>query len=1003
MGGPGLAYSDRLETGATQGRSHTAADRFAGGSVGMYNRRNMDVRNQSIGGVESALRTRTSIVVGLCLAAGVCWAGAPTRAEQVIESGGIQVSVGPWSGGVRIALDGVTVSKGSHMVVTKPPWSPHYYLGPDADVVGKAVCETVDGGVRLRMDHRGGGGEFVGEDTITITPAGSVERVFEGRFTLAEGEALLQWCMAEVNPVLIVGRPYRAELIGGGVREGIVPVTAKAAEVEPSTLTKGMRSIEFDSRIGPIRIEMEGPGQPICYDFRKNRWSEASKPYFWLGELGWRIRKGSPVRYRMVMHLPPSQGELGSGKAVQARAKTTPRKDAQTYPLDEPLTIIPRPKEMKAFQRGFGVGMAEEVIVTSAPDELVATAIRPAVEELDAFLRRRVGAGARLYTGPAAPASPVITFGEAVESDRLPAEGYLLSVGGDGVFVRAKDCAGFMHAVQTLKQLVAVTADGRAFFRAVSIRDWPSLPFRGVHMFTGGKGPKLHEKLIRDVIAACKMNRIVLQSEYIEWESHPELHHPEYGMPKDEVRGLLNLCHEFGIEVIPLVMSLGHCQWMFETGHHADLAEDPDAQWAYCVTNPKTYEFIYEIYDEALGLFKPKYFHIGHDEFHHRGRVPFRESSKPYTVEELFTMDTIRHHRWFAERGVKLMMWGDMLLGIDEGPDACHAESPASAKKLRAELPKDIFVADWHYVDTAPERYTNLAAFKADGFDTVASTWNRPGNITNFAKAAYDNGSRGLLQTTWAGYSLDPGRFEASMGQYAAYVLAAEAAWNADDPPDPESYPFESRFLDLMELSSLTPANRVGWTADLSEVYNRPLAARDSAGWFGFGKTHDLSIVPGGLVRFKGLSFELGRPGDPASNSALVMRGRLANDASLPAAAEIAVGAKADQLAILHACNFADERGDKVGEYEIAYVDGETATTELVYGDNILAYTDLSAAAAAPVVWSGRNAAGQQVALRVLLWANPHPHREIRSFGVRSAGGPASPILLGLTGLIESE
>ena len=64
-------------------------------------------------------------------------------------------------------------------------------------------------------------------------------------------------------------------------------------------------------------------------------------------------------------------------------------------------------------------------------------------------------------------------------------------------------------------------------------------------------------------------------------------------------------------------------------------------------------------------------------------RFPHRESSKPYTVEHLFTMDTLRHWEWFKDRGIKVMMWGDMLLGKGEGPDACHAASTESAAELR--------------------------------------------------------------------------------------------------------------------------------------------------------------------------------------------------------------------------------------------------------------------------------------------------------------------------------
>ena len=987
----------------------------------------------------------------------VALAADPPR--HVLEAGSVQVVVEPWNRGVSILLDGVLVSRGSNMVITRPPWAPHYYLGPDAEAVRSATPEQIDGGVRLRMIHRGQNGVFVGEETITVTPDNRVERIIEGRFTKDEGEALIQWQMAGINPALIVGRKYKALLKGGEVHEEVVPVVAGSADVGPSTLAKRFESIEFDSRIGPIRVEVETDQNTICYDYRKNRWSDPSRPLFWLGDMGSRFRKGQPIRYRIVFQLPSVAGEFRGGKAMQTRAVIKPRTDAQTYPLDDPPRIIPRPKKA-TFAGGYAVAndISQVPFVCVRPKSYLKNQpdMSAAMEALRRYWQERFSSEARRAApgtgdGPASAGLSMVSFEAVPAGAEIPPEGYELVVAPDEIRVRAADPRGAMYAVQTLKQLTSVGTDGGLRVRCGQIRDWPSLSFRGVHMFTGGQGADLHEKLLRNVIGALKMNRLVLEAEYVEWDSHPEIHHPEYGMSKQDARRVLKVCDELGIEVIPLVMSLGHCQWMFETGHNRELAEDPQAKWAYCVTNPKTYDFIYAIYEEAIELFKPKCFHIGHDEFHHRGRVPYRESSMKYTVEDLFVMDTLRHHEWFARRGVRLMMWGDMLLGQGEGPDACHAASLEAARKLRGQLPKDILIADWHYVDTDPKKFVNLEAFGGDGFQTVAATWYRPGNITNFAQAAHDRKSEGLLQTTWAGYSLDPGRFQKELHQYAAYVLAAEAAWNADRPPDPATYPFASHFLDLIGMSSLKPANRSGWTADLREAYNYPLAAGDADGWFGLGPDYDLASVPGGPVRFKGLAFDLANPADPSTPSAIVLCGRLTRGMSLPVAVEIALGKTADQLAlqsrgtgslgssraaateyspgrseaqpwvagqqtsqpptgateapgavvlaVLHATNFACRSGTKVGEYWLNYEDGQAACVNLVYGRNVLAYTDLSAAVEAPLVWSGTNAAGQGVGLRALIWDNPHPEKVIRSLTIRSSGAAASLLVLGVTGI----
>jgi len=941
-----------------------------------------------------------SLVVAGVLACGVSVADSP---RQELSAGDVSVRVEPWPRGMRITLGGIEVIKHSDFVVTKPPWAPHYYLGPSADAVSTATREQVDGAETLRLEHRGEDESFAATETITLHADGRVEQVFEGRFLKEEGEALIQWRMGALNPTLIIGCAYRALGADGEMVRGTVPVRATSSEVQASTLAKGFSAIEFDSRLGPLRIEIESACEPIVYDFRKSRWATSEDPHFWFGDLGTRFKQGDTLRYRVVYRLQGLRGRGATAKVVRGEARIQPRKAAQDYPREERPTIIPRPKEATFGEGEFVLGRSGEtvasvsiIVPSKAADRELAM---PAVRLLSGILRDEHGVKTRMVRPVGVPPESAIWFGRVSGDEDLPPEGYVLRVSSNKIRVCAGDRHGFLNAVQTLRQLVGMAPSGLATVRTVAIRDWPSLSFRGVHLFTGGQGTALHEKLLQRVIGALKMNHLVLEAEYIEWDAYPGIHHPEYGMPKEDVRRILAVCEEVGIEVTPLVMSLGHCQWMFTNDQNLDLAEDPEAKWAYCVTNPKTYDFIFTVYEEALELFRPKWFHIGHDEFTHRGRFPHRPSSKGYSAEELLMMDTGRLHAWFAERGVRVMMWGDMLLGKGEAPDACHAATVESAEELREELPEDIVIADWHYIASPPESFTSLAKFHDAGHKTVAATWNRAGNIVNFAQAAYENHSLGLLQTTWAGYSLDPVSFEREMHQYAAYVVAAEAAWNADNPPDPDAFPAAACFLDLMGLSTLKPGRRTGWTADLSSVCNISLAAASDSGWFGLGPRHDLSAVPSGDVRLKGVSFVVGQMEGAAQPAGVALRSRLAREVDLPAEVEIEIGAEARQLVVLHTTSFVCKQGVKVGEYRLDYEDGTTAAVDLVYGCNILAYTELTAAPEAPIVWTGQTASGQPVALRALVWDNPHPQRRIRSVTARSADAAGSVIVIGLTGL----
>lgn len=932
-----------------------------------------------------------------------CAARGADAVREELAAGAVTVSVEPWRIGLRIVCDGIEVVRHSELVVTTPPWAPHYYLGPTEEAVAGAT-RTRDGAAEsLRLVHRGTAGSFEGVETITLHPEGRVEQVLEARFLKAEGEALIQWRIAALNPTLIVGRKYLGLRSGGGPLAGTVPIVPRAGGRDAATLARGFATLEFDSRLGPLRIDVDCERPLIVYDYRADRWARPEDPYFWFGDLGTRIKAGEAVRYRVIYHLPPALAGM-EAPAVEARAEVVRRPDAQLWPQDDPPQIVPRPKEARyggapfVLRRPEGGGAALPLCLAREAGEGQERQRRAAGLLAD-WLESRWRVACAVRAGPPPAGGPAVVFELPGADAHAGEDAYELEVAAEGVVLRAGAERGYLNAVQTLRQLVTVSPEGQVVVRAAEIRDWPALGFRGVHLFTGGRGPELHLRLIREVIAALKMNRLVLQCEYVEWESQPAIHHPEYGMPKDEVRQILDACRALGVEVIPLVMSLGHMQWMFTNDQNLELAEDPEAKWAYCVTDPRTYDFLFSVYAEALELFRPAWLHIGHDEFTHRGRYPYRESSRGYTPEQLFVMDVERLHGWLAGHNVRVMLWGDMLLGEGEGPDACHAASAESAAGLRARVPRDAVIADWHYVGAAPEAFVNLAVFHAAGLQTVAATWYRPENIVNFAQAAWREQALGLLQTTWAGYSLDAASFARERHQYAAYVLAAEAAWNADDPPDARTYPFGEIFLERMGLSALRPANRAGWVADLGAAANTPLAAADADGWFGLGPEHDLAAVPGGDVRCRGVAFRIGGPGGAGGPAAIVLRSKLARDRALPAEVTLMLETTAGQLVLLHATNFPCEVGAKVAEYRLLYADGTSAALEVVYGRNVLAYTDLSALADAPLVWRGRTAAGQPVGLRAAVWEHPHPGRPIRALVLRSADAAGGLMLVGLTGL----
>jgi len=369
-------------------------------------------------------------------------------------------------------------------------------------------------------------------------------------------------------------------------------------------------------------------------------------------------------------------------------------------------------------------------------------------------------------------------------------EGYALSVTKNGITLIARDNQGLFYGLMTLRQLLK-NQGGKAVLPLVKVEDYPKLAYRGAHVFTGKNALK-EQKALLDTMAYYKMNNLVLQLDFMEFKSHPELWYEPMGERQSEIKELLAYAKDRYIEVAPMVNTPGHAEWIFKTGHHLDLAEDPSPTkegalpYAIYVDNDSTYRFLFDLYDEVIDIFKPKYFHIGHDEPDLPNYVKFPGRSKADSTRELLERDLKRNAAYFKGKGIDVMLWGDTMLCWGDSPDACMAKSREDAIALR-KLLKDLesepkaakfYICDWHYASAYPERYKSLDIFNKEGFPVIASTWYGPDNIRHFTKQAIDTKSLGLLQTTWAGFNFSIEDNTSCYDQFVAYLLAGEYSWS---------------------------------------------------------------------------------------------------------------------------------------------------------------------------------------------------------------------------------
>ncbi len=132
---------------------------------------------------------------------------------------------------------------------------------------------------------------------------------------------------------------------------------------------------------------------------------------------------------------------------------------------------------------------------------------------------------------------------------------------------------------------------------------------------------------------------------------------------QEELRELCEYCAKREIEIIPEIPSLTHSEYIL--GAHPELAECDDEFYpdTCCPQNEGLYKLVFELYDEAIEVFKPKTLHIGHDEW---WVMCICDKCKGEDPAKLFADNVNRCYEYLKSKGVETMFWNDKMLELYE-------------------------------------------------------------------------------------------------------------------------------------------------------------------------------------------------------------------------------------------------------------------------------------------------------------------------------------------------
>ncbi|OPZ14720.1 MAG: Beta-N-acetylhexosaminidase [candidate division BRC1 bacterium ADurb.BinA364] len=215
----------------------------------------------------------------------------------------------------------------------------------------------------------------------------------------------------------------------------------------------------------------------------------------------------------------------------------------------------------------------------------------------------------RIFFAPAGARPPAA---RSLESIPGGGEGYRLTIAEASILIEARSAHGLFNGLMTLRQILR----NHASTPCLVIEDWPDMAVRGIHMDLKGCTPTVEYmmRLIRQ-LAEYKINTLLMEYENaVRLDSTPGVEKPS-AWSKDDMAALADLARANFIDLMPLVQSLGHVEYILQHEAYSQYRESQSNVQQYCPSLPETFEFWKRQADEVLEMFpETPYFHVGADE-----------------------------------------------------------------------------------------------------------------------------------------------------------------------------------------------------------------------------------------------------------------------------------------------------------------------------------------------------------------------------------------------------
>jgi hexosaminidase len=456
-------------------------------------------------------------------------------------------------------------------------------------------------------------------------------------------------------------------------------------------------------------------------------------------------------------------------------AAETPR------PADQ-LELIPAPKEVQMHTGRFRVRPTTRILVEfghQAEDRIAAETL---AEEIHDQSGLRISIRGEKSEAKQEPRAIVLArlqdervkkflASKGLKANSIGDQGYLLFSDASHLIVAANSGQGLFYGVQTLRQLLR--ADGHGLTcPAVSIRDWPSMEWRGVQDDIS-RGPIPTEDFMKyqiRTLAAYKVNLFGLYMEQVfDFASQPLVAPKEAALTPQEINALVDYAKQLYVTILPEQQTFGHLHHMLKYEIYSDVAERPHGH-VLTPTKQQSYDIIKAMYADLVPLFPGSFLHVGGDETFELGRGQTAARAAEIGLGRVYLEHMQKVSGVLQPYHKQLMFWGDIAVKYPQ---------------LLSILPKDMIAVPWDY-DAKPNfdgiikpyRDAGLRVVVAPGANNWSQVWPNLDvafvNIRNFVRDGQKLGAVGMLNTTWN----DDGESLYGMA-WPALIFGAAAGWQS--------------------------------------------------------------------------------------------------------------------------------------------------------------------------------------------------------------------------------